>query len=207
MQGSGIVVACRVSHPAAENPRRRDSAGRSRRPGLEWPQRSLAKAGWSGELDPRHVRPSEGRPHTKMEPPLSWWSLAALAAVLLLLILSVHSARNDARLAKRQQAAIGTIDGHDPSNHHRYRYTFSVNGRQFAGWAYPDKRDFFVGQRIVVYYDPIQPSENSAYDFSLFNPGGVVFIGFALFACVFFPFFIYFQRRSRKRASARPIST
>jgi hypothetical protein len=56
-----------------------------------------------------------------------------------------------------------------------------------------------VGQQIAVYYDPIQPSENSVYDFSLVNPGGIVFIGFFLLICVFFPFSIYIQRRSRKR--------
>jgi hypothetical protein len=137
--------------------------------------------------------------------PLSWWNLSALAPVLLLLMLSVHSWWTDAQIAKRQQTTIGTIDGHDPPNHDRYSYVFSVNGRQFTGWASPnDKRDFFIGEQIVVYYDPIRPSENSAYDFNLVNPGGVVFIGFALLACIFLPIFIYFQRRSRKRAAATP---
>jgi hypothetical protein len=132
--------------------------------------------------------------------PTSWWNLAALAPVLLLLVLSVVSWWSDAQIAKRQQTAMGTIDGHDPPNHNRYSYKFSVNGREFTGWASPGNRDLFVGQQIVVYYDPIRPSENSAYDFSVVNPGGVVFIGFLLLTCVLFPFFIYFQRRSRKRA-------
>jgi hypothetical protein len=135
--------------------------------------------------------------------PLSWWNLAALAPILLFLFLSIHSAWSDVQIAKRQQTTIGTIDGHDPSNHGRFSYSFHVNERKFTGWAYPsDKRDFFVAQQIVVYYDPIQPSENSAYDFSLVNPGGVVLIGFLLLACVSFPFYICFQRRSRKRAVA-----
>lgn len=134
--------------------------------------------------------------------PLSWWNLAALTPFLLLAILSIHSAWNDARIAKRQQTTIGTIDGHDPPNHDRYSYRFSVNGHQFTGWAYPSKRDFFVGQQIVVYYDPTQPSENSAYDFTDVSPGGVVFIGFLLMVCLFSPFFIYFQRRSRRRIAA-----
>lgn len=136
--------------------------------------------------------------------PLSWWNLAALAPVLLLLVPSVYSAWNDAQIAKRQQTAIGTIDGHDPPNHNRYSYTFSVNGHKFTGWAYPSQREFFVGQQIVVYYDPIQPAQNSVNDFGLINPGGVVFIGFTLFACVFFPLLIYFQRRSRRGAASTP---
>lgn len=136
---------------------------------------------------------------------MSWWNLSILIPFILLLSLSLHSWWNDAQIATRQQTAIGTIDGHDPPNHDRYSYTFSVNGSQFSGWAYPnDKRDFNVGQQVVIYYDPLQPSENSAYDFHLVNPSGVVFIGFLVAACVFVPFSIYFQRRSRNRATTTP---
>ena len=131
--------------------------------------------------------------------PLSWWNLAALAPVLFFLLLSVHSSWKVAQAAARQQTAIGIIDGHDPPNHDRYSYTFTVHGNQWTGWASPnDKRNFFLGQRIVIYFDPIDPSENSAYDFHEANPGGIVFIWLLLTACVGFPFYIYFQRRSRK---------
>jgi hypothetical protein len=118
-----------------------------------------------------------------------------------LLVLSVHSWWSDAQIAKRQQTAIGTIDGHDSPNHNRYHYTFSVNGRQFAGWGSPGNSEFSIGHQIVVYYDPFQPSENSAYGFSEINPGGVMFMAFLLLACVFFPVYIYLQRRSRKGAA------
>jgi hypothetical protein len=135
--------------------------------------------------------------------PLSWWNLAALAPVLLLLVVSVRTWWNSAQIAKRQQTAVGIIDGHDPPNHDRYHYSFSVNERRFSGWAYPsDRRDFHVGQQIAVYYDPTRPSENSAYDFGEVNPGGVVFVGSLSLACVLVPTYIYFQRRSRRRSAA-----
>lgn len=138
-------------------------------------------------------------PFVLVEPCCSGSSSVALSAL--------RSLRLERRAdSKRQQTAIGIIVGHDPPNHDRYSYRFSINGRQFGGWAYPgDRCDFFIGERIVVYYDPIVPSENSAYDFSLVSPGGVVFIGSLLLASVFLPFFIYFQRRRRKSTAATPI--
>lgn len=134
--------------------------------------------------------------------PLSWWNLAGLAPVLLLLTLSIHSWWSDAQIAKRQQTTVGTIDWHDPPNHNRYRFAFAVKGRQFTGWVIPGDHDIVLGQQITVYYDPFDPSENSAYDFGDVNPGGVVFIEFLLLACVIYPLLIYFQRRSRRRAAA-----
>ncbi|MFZ0337549.1 MAG: DUF3592 domain-containing protein [Terracidiphilus sp.] len=134
----------------------------------------------------------------------SWWNLAGLAPFLLLGTISVHSWWNDAQIATRQKTTIGTIDGHDPPNHNRYSYAFFVNGHQFTGWATPGDRDFVIGQQIIVYYDPVDPSENSAYDFGEVNPGGFVFIGFCLLACIFYPFLIYHQRRLRKGSAATP---
>lgn len=79
-----------------------------------------------------------------------------------------------------------------------------MNGHKFTGWAFPGNHEFCIGQKIVVYYDPIQASESSAYDFGDVSPGGVVLIGSLLLACVGFPFFIYYQRRSQKRAGTTP---
>lgn len=140
-----------------------------------------------------------------MSRPLSWWNLVAMAPILLFLTLCVHSWRKDLQIAKRQQTAIGTIDKHDPPNHDRYGYKFLVNGHLYTGWASPtEKRDFFVGQQIVVYFDPVQPAENSAYGFDDVNRGSILLIGWLLLACVFIPFFIYFQRRSRSDAAVGP---
>jgi hypothetical protein len=136
--------------------------------------------------------------------PLSWWNFLALGPVLLLLIPSVYNAWKDAQIAKRQQTTVGIIDGYDPPNHNQYSYTFSANGHRFTGWDSPSHHDFSLGQQITVYYDPTDPPGNSAYDFHDVNPGGVVFIGFLLFACIFLPFSIFLQRRSRKKVGATP---
>jgi hypothetical protein len=140
-----------------------------------------------------------------MKRPPSWWNLFALAPILFFLIICVRSWKNDAQIAKRQQTTIGQIDRHDPPNHDRYGYTFSVNGKKFTGWANPtDRRSFSVGERIVIYYDPMHPTENSAYDYNEVNPGGVVFIGWLVMGCAFIPLVIFLQRRASKNADLQP---
>src|SRR5262252_8076303 len=69
--------------------------------------------------------------------------------------------------AKRQQTAFGTVTAHDPANHSRYGYTFTVTGRRYDGWQVPvDSEKWAVGQQVVVYYDAADPGRNSLEHFT-----------------------------------------
>ena len=132
--------------------------------------------------------------------PQSWWNLLVLVPLLLILLYLVHSCRENLEIAKRQRTAVAIISSHDPANHDRYGYIFSVNSRPFSGWAYPnDKRDFSVGEQIVVFYDPIDPSKNLPSSFGLFDAGDDVLFAFFLVAPIIVAVSIHAQRREWKR--------
>jgi len=96
----------------------------------------------------------------------SWWSLWI---VLPFVAISFHFClrmRSDLEVARRQKSTIATITAHDPPNHDRYQYVFTVNGRSYSGWESPDeKRDFHIGEKLAVYYDPLDPSNSALMDF------------------------------------------
>lgn len=138
--------------------------------------------------------------------PPSWWNLFVLWPLPFVLAFCIYSQRTDLQIAKRQLTAVATINSHDPSNHDRYGYTFAVDGRQFTGWAYPnDKRDFSIEERIVIYFDPIDPARNSTDDFHKVSNRDLFFVSFCLLAIVVLPLVIFFQRRSRLKASKKPL--
>jgi hypothetical protein len=108
------------------------------------------------------------------------------------------------QVAGRQQITNGSIDTHDPSNHDRYGYTFSVGKRKFTGWASPGSfRDFHVGETITVYYDPSDPTTNSPSDFHETNPGSSLILSWCLLVAVAIPLSIFLQRRASKKAVAK----
>lgn len=143
--------------------------------------------------------------YRKWSQPPSWWNLMVLWPIPFVLMFCVYTLQADFEIAKRQRTTVATINLHDPPNHDRYGYVFSIAGHNFTGWAYPnDKRGFTVGERIVVYYDPTNPEKKSTSDFHSVGLGVVLWIGFCLLALVAVPLSIYFQRRAKRRdAEAR----
>jgi hypothetical protein len=83
-----------------------------------------------------------------------------LGAVVLLSLSEEYS-----EVARRQQAATGTIVRQEPSNHNRCGYTFEVDGHGYSGWDTPVRREPSMGQRVRVYYDPRNPATNALTDF------------------------------------------
>jgi hypothetical protein len=133
----------------------------------------------------------------------SWWNLLALWPVPFVLFFCIHAFYKDAQIANRQQSTIGIINAHDPPNHDRYSYIFEVNQKQYAGWAYPnDKRDFSIGESVVVYYDPNDPAKNSTADFHVVSIGELFFVPFCVVACLGIPAFIFIRRRTWRRKIA-----
>ena len=73
----------------------------------------------------------------------------------------------DRVVARREQTTSGTIVAHEPANHDRYGYTFSVNNQTYSGWQVPYDRDqFAVGQVVTVHYDPLNPGNSALVDFN-----------------------------------------
>ena len=95
----------------------------------------------------------------------SWWNLLIALPWALGAILAIHEWNVDRTVAKREQTKDGTITAHEPANHNQYRYSFSVNGRSYSGRESPRKEEPRIGQRVTVFYDPLDPTKNALTDF------------------------------------------
>jgi len=103
----------------------------------------------------------------------------------------------DREVAERERTVLGTITAHEPANHNRYGYTFSLNGQSYSGWETPRKQEPLIGQLVTVYYDPTDPTQNALTDFAelkieSLGPLPVLLLGIGGLA-----FFIRHRRRSR----------
>jgi hypothetical protein len=93
-----------------------------------------------------------------------WLVIPAVA--ILLTIGMVSAAHKDSGVASREQSTVGVIVAHEPSNHNRYGYKFQAGGRDYIGWETPLKEEPKIGQSVTVYFDSLQPAENSLNDFA-----------------------------------------
>lgn len=82
------------------------------------------------------------------------------------IVFFLFSANADQAIAVREQIASGIVKTHEPSNHDRYGYQFTVNGRSYRGWQIPTKREFIIGEKVAVYYDPLDPAKSSLSSFA-----------------------------------------
>jgi hypothetical protein len=71
----------------------------------------------------------------------------------------------DRDIATREQTTQGVITAHEPENHNRFGYLFTVNGKSFTGWESPGKDGLEIGRAILVYYDPVNPNKNALTEF------------------------------------------
>ena len=132
--------------------------------------------------------------------PPSWWNLLILLPLLAMLLWGVHNSRTDFEIAKRQRATVATINSHDPPNHDRYGYIFLVNEIQYTGWAYPsDKINYSLGERVVIHYDPIDPTKNLSESFEKAAGRDLIFAPFCILIAAGLPLFIFFRRRASSK--------
>jgi hypothetical protein len=118
------------------------------------------------------------------------------------LVFSIYVGIADRILAQREKKTQGTIASHEPSNHNRYGYTFSVNSKSYSGWESPRKEEPTVGQQVTVYYDPDDPNRNALTDFrdlslESFGPTPLLMFGIGAVAV-----FIRRQRRGRPKSES-----
>jgi hypothetical protein len=132
--------------------------------------------------------------------PPSWWNLLILLPLLAMLLWSVHNSRTDFEIAKRQRATVATINSHDPPNHDRYGYIFLVKEIHYTGWAYPsDKINYSLEERVVIHYDPIDPTKNLPESFEEAGGRDLIFAPFCLLIAAGLPLFIFFRRRASSK--------
>jgi len=96
---------------------------------------------------------------------LPWWSLFIVTPWLIGAALGIYGWHRDRMISQRQQTTSGTILTHEPGNHNRYGYNFSLSDKLYSGWYIPQNNEPTIGQQVTVYYDPIDPTTNALDDF------------------------------------------
>ncbi len=96
----------------------------------------------------------------------SWWNLLIILPWAIGIVMFVGECLADLGSAKREMTASGVVTAHEPANHDRYGYIFSVNGKEFRGWQSPAKNELEIGEKVLIYYDPLNPNKNSLMEFS-----------------------------------------
>jgi hypothetical protein len=96
----------------------------------------------------------------------SWWSMLITLPWVFGIVFLLAESRNNATIAARQQTTIGTITGHEVSNHNQYRYMFIFSGKQYIGLSQSPTDTAEIGERVRVYFDSRNPDTNSLEDFS-----------------------------------------
>ncbi len=134
--------------------------------------------------------------------PPSWRNLLITVPWVIGLIFFLYSSVSDQAIAGREHTTYGIIRAHEPANHNRFAYEFSVNGKPYTGWEIP-AREYEIGQRVLVYYDPLDPTTSSLDSFVRAadqNLGPVFFCAAGTIAVLVI---IIVRRRAHAQRSAR----
>jgi len=125
----------------------------------------------------------------------SWWNLLVVLPFALFVILALYDFRADQITAAREQTGFGQIVSHDAPNHNRFGYEFAVNGRMYTGWAIPGI-DYQIGQKVLVYYDPLNPDKSQLDDFADNEYRIIGPVSFCLFGICGVSLYIFLRRRA-----------
>lgn len=91
----------------------------------------------------------------------SWWNILVVLPWTIGIVFLIYQWNVDRGVAAREQTTLAVITAHEPPNHNRFGYIFFVNGKSFTGWESPGKDGLNIGQQVVVYYDPLNPTKNA----------------------------------------------
>ena len=103
------------------------------------------------------------RPGSWLNPP--WWFALVTLPWLIGVALLASEVRDASAIATREQTTKGVITAHDPGNHDSYQYSYSVGGRTFHSWQIPYRVAWRLGEQVVVFYDPLEPTVSSLVEF------------------------------------------
>ena len=131
----------------------------------------------------------------------SWWNLLIVLPWAIGVVLAIHELGNDRTIAQREKTTNGRIAAHEPANHNRYGYSFSVNGKSYSGWESPGKEEPHIGQQVTVFYDPVDPARNALTDFADLEMDSLGPVPVLLFGIGAVALFIRYRRRRARPAT------
>jgi hypothetical protein len=137
----------------------------------------------------------------------SWWNLLIVLPWVAVAILCFWGFGEDHRVAAREQTTQGVIDWHEPSNHDRYEYRFTIRGKRYTGWASPTTAEFEMGQKVVVYYDPLDPNNSALVDFADAGDRELGPVSFCVIGITAVVLLVFIRRRATRTNAALPRNT
>ena len=128
----------------------------------------------------------------------SWWSLLVVLPWTAGAILFIYQWDVERGIATREQTTQGVITAHEPANHDRFGYVFTVDGKIFTGWETPGKNALEIGLSVLVYYDPLDPNKNALTKFEDKARSSLGPVPTMLFGIGFVIWYITSQRRKNR---------
>src|SRR5262249_52305891 len=125
----------------------------------------------------------------------SWWNLLVALPWALGLAFLIQESIMESQIAGRQQTTHGIVTTHEPGNHNRYGYKFEVDGKAYTGWQSPKDEELAIGEQVIVFYDPQDPSRNSLTDFRDLSTSSLGPVSMLLFGIVAVAGYILYRRR------------
>jgi hypothetical protein len=132
------------------------------------------------------------------------WRMLIIAAPLIIgVTFFTYGWYADRVVARREQTTSGTIVAHEPANHDRYGYTFSVNNQTYSGWQVPHDGDHFaIGQVVTVHYDPLDPNNSALVDFDELSDRASAPVPLLVAVILFLVLFMFERRRVARRSTS-----
>jgi hypothetical protein len=137
----------------------------------------------------------------------SWWNLLIVLPWVVGAVFLLYGFREDQRVAARERITQGVIDANEPSNHDRFEYRFSIDGKRYTGWEIPSRTEYQIGQQVVVFYDPLDPNKSALVDFAEAGDRIVGPVSFCAFGVTAVVLLIFIRRRATRPNAALPRST
>lgn len=128
----------------------------------------------------------------------SWWSLLIFLPWVLGSTVAIRGLVEDRTIAQREKTTTGTVTAHEPANHNRYGYSFTVDGRTYSGWSSLSRSRPRIGQQIAVFYDPLDPTKNSLIHFADLDRVTPSMIAATLLGMALFALLIWYRRRVQR---------
>jgi hypothetical protein len=129
----------------------------------------------------------------------SWWNLSIVMPWVLGAIFGLYRWGVNSSVAARERTVSGVITAHDPRNHDRYGYTFIVDGKSYRGWEIPEHAEPIMGQQVIVYYDPVDPTLSALTDFHELKWSFIGLVPLALIGAGTVARLIFVKRRQFER--------
>jgi hypothetical protein len=125
----------------------------------------------------------------------SWWNLLVVLPWALGLAFCIHEGTMNSQIAGCEQTATGIVTAYEPANHNQYGYKFEVDGKSYTGLESPKGSELAIGKRVIVFYDPQNPSRNALTDFHDMSISALGPVPMLLFGIGMVTVLIFYKRR------------